>query len=147
MTRKSTTGYIFTFSKTPFSWASKLQKTTALSSCEAEYMALKEAIKEHIYLISVYKQLNINEMLKQLDTKFYLFTDSIPAIDLANNPKHHAKTKYIDIQYHFVREKIQEGIISLNYIPTKEQLANILTKGLNPSLFKVNFDNLQLKKE
>ena len=68
------------------------------------------------------------------------------AIDLANNPKHHAKTKHIDIQYHFVREKIQEGTISLNYIPTKEQLADILTKGLNPSLFKVNFDNLQLKK-
>jgi hypothetical protein len=97
MTRKSTTGYIFTFSKTPFSWASKLQKTTALSSCEAEYIALKEAIKEHIYLISVYKQLNINKILKQLDTKFYLFTDSMPAIDLANNPKHHAKTKHIDI--------------------------------------------------
>ena len=124
-----------------------MQKTTALSSCEAEYMALKEAIKEHIYLISVYKQLNISATLKQaIDTKFYLFSDSMPAIDLANNPEHHAKTKHIDIQYHFVREKVQEGIISLNYIPTKEQLANILTKGLNASLFKVNFDNLQLKK-
>ena len=125
-----------------------MQKTTTLSSCEAEYIALKEAIKEFIYLINVYKQLNVNAILKQLnysvDTKFYLFLDSMLAIDLANNPKHHAKTKHIDIQYHFVREKIQEGTISLNYIPTKEQLANILTKGLNLSLFKVNFDNLQL---
>ena len=78
-----------------------MQKTTALSSCEAEYIALKEAIKEHIYLISVYKQLNINTIFAKLnyaiDSKFYLFSDSMLAIDLANNSKHYAKTKYIDI--------------------------------------------------
>jgi hypothetical protein len=112
-------------------------------------MALKEAIKEQIYLISVYKQLGINQLLTQLkytiDERFYLFSDSLPAIELANNPEHHAKTKHIDIQYHFVREKILEGIISLNYIPTKEQLADILTKALNLSLFRNNFENLQLK--
>jgi len=64
-------------------------------------MALKEAIKEHIYLISVYKQLNINAIFIELnyaiDNKFYLFLDSMLAIDLANNPKHYAKTKHIDI--------------------------------------------------
>jgi hypothetical protein len=149
MTRRSTTSYIFTFSKTPFSWSSKLHKSTALSSCEAKYMALKEAIKEYIYIISVYKQLRIHELFTQLnytvDRKFYLFSDSQLAIELANNPKHHAKKKHINIQYHFVQEKILEGIISLNYIPTKEQLADILTKALNLSLFKNNFENLQLK--
>jgi hypothetical protein len=127
-----------------------LQKTTALSRCKVEYIALKEAIKGFIYLINVYKQLNVNAILKQLnyrvDIKFYLFLDSMLAIDLANNPKNFAKIKHIDIQYYFMRKRIQEGTISLNYISTKEQLANILIKGLNPSLFKVNFNNLQLKK-
>jgi hypothetical protein len=78
-----------------------LQKTTALSSYKAKYIALKEAIEEHIYLICVYKQLNVNAILTKIsysvDSKFYLFLDSMLAIDLANNPKHHAKTKHIDI--------------------------------------------------
>jgi len=60
-------------------------------------MALKEAIKEYLYLISVIKQLNIENK-----EKFHLFIDSLSAIKLANNPEHHAKTKHIDIQYHFV---------------------------------------------
>lgn len=95
--RKITTGYFFLFNKTPISWASKLQKTTALSTCEAEYMALKEAIKEYIYLINIYKQLQINSLLKISLPEFYLFTDNKLAIDLANNLEHYAKTKYIDI--------------------------------------------------
>jgi hypothetical protein len=144
MTRRSTTGYLFTFNNTPISWASKLQKTTALSSCEAEYMALKEAIKEYLYLISIYRQLGIDSLLNTETKKFYLFSDSQPAIALANNPEHHAKTKHIDIQYHFVREKIQEGFLDLSYIPTKEQLADILTKALNAPTFNTIFSNLKL---
>jgi len=65
-------------------------------------MAIKEAIKEYIYLINIYKQLQILELLNIKNTKFYLFTDNKPAIDLANNPEYHAKIKYINIQYYFV---------------------------------------------
>jgi hypothetical protein len=83
-----------------------LQKTVALFSCEAEYIALKEAIKEYLYLISVIKQLNIADK-----ENFYLFTDSLSGIELANNPEHHAKTKHIDIQYHFVKEHVINNII------------------------------------
>ena len=145
-TRKSTTGYIFLFGNTPISWASKLQKSTALSSCEAEYMALKEAIKEYIYLISIYKQLDINKHLNLEEERFYLYSDNQPAIELANNPEHYSKTKHIDIQYHFVREKILEGIIDLNYIPTKEQKADIFTKALNTSTFNYLFKTLNISK-
>ena len=60
-------------------------------------MALKEAVKEYLYLISVIKQLNIENK-----EKFHLFIDSLLAIELANNLKHYAKTKHINIQYHFV---------------------------------------------
>ena len=69
-------------------------------------MAIKDAIKEYIYLISIYKQLQILKLLNIENPKFYLFTDNKPAINLANNLEHHAKTKHINIQYHFIREKI-----------------------------------------
>ena len=103
-------------------------------------MALKEAIIEYLYLISVIKQLNINNK-----EKFHLFTDSLLAIKLANNPKHHAKTKHINIQYHFVREHVTNNTIQLSHISTKEQLADILTKTLNGPTFKnlVSQINLQ----
>ena len=94
-------------------------------------MALKEAIKEYLYLISVIKQLNIANK-----EKFYSFTDSLLAINLANNPEHHAKTKHIDIQYHFIREHVINGTIQLSHINTKEQLADMLTKALSGPTFK-----------
>jgi hypothetical protein len=69
-----------------------LQKTVALFSYEAKYIALKEAIKEYLYLIGVIKQLNIENK-----EKIYLFTDSLSGIKLVNNLEHYAKTKYINI--------------------------------------------------
>ena len=129
--RKSTSAYYFSFGRSPISWASQLQKTVALFSYEAEYMALKEAIKEYLYLISVIKQLNIEN--KEI---FYLFTDSLSVIGLVNNPEHHAKTKHIDIQYHFIREHVTNDTIQLSHISTKEQLADVLTKVLSGPTFK-----------
>ena len=71
-TRKSTTGYLFLFGNSAVSWSSKLQKTVALSSCEAEYMALKEGIKEQIWLEYLYRQLDIPRQ----DERTTLYTDS-----------------------------------------------------------------------
>ena len=93
-------------------------------------MALKKAIKEYLYLISVIKQLNIANK-----EKFHLFTDSLSAIKLVNNLEHHAKTKHINIQYHFIREHVINNTIQLSYINTKEQLADILTKVLSGPTF------------
>ena len=94
-------------------------------------MALREAIKEYLYLISVIKQLNIENK-----EQFHLFTDSLSAIELVNNPEYYAKTKHINIQYHFVREYITNNIIQLSHISTKEQLADMLTKALSRPTFK-----------
>jgi hypothetical protein len=99
-------------------------------------MALKETIKEFLYLNSIIKQLDIHNYFTTKSSNNYLFTDSQSAIDLANNPEHHFKTKHIDIQYHFVRENIINKAISLNYIPTKEQIADIFTKAVNTTDFK-----------
>ena len=102
-TRKSTTGYLFLLDKNIVSWNSRLQKTIALSSCEAEYMALKEAVKENLYINSLIKQIPLLNKHINKDTKA-IYTDSQSAITLAKNPTFHQKTKHIDIQYHFVRD-------------------------------------------
>ena len=130
-TRKSTTGYLFLFGNSAVSWSSKLQKTVALSSCEAEYMALKEGIKEQIWLECLYKQLDIPWQ----DEQTTLHSDSQSAIELAKNPEHHARTKHIDIQYHFVRQNVQNGTVQLSYIPTNDQPADGLTKALDVTKF------------
>jgi len=112
----------------------------AISSCEAEYMALKKAAKELIWLKALFQQLKpLNSIIA--DT---LYCDNKSAIDLSKNPEYHARTKHIDIQYHFIRDYIEKEIFKLKYINTKEQLANALTKTLNINDFRkfVNCINL-----
>ena len=129
-TRRSTTGYIFKFLGSPISWSSKLQKTVALSSCEAEYMAIRDAIKEQQYirgLLSEIAPILGNLAIECLD----IYTDSNSAIELAKNPGYHARTKHVDIQYHFVRECIQKGVSQLKWTSTSTQLADGLTKAVS----------------
>lgn len=142
-TRRSTTGFIYLFRGTPLSWNSKLQKTTALSSCEAEYMALKEAIKEQEYLKAIGNALPFFPTLLNPEL---LYTDSQSAIQLANNPGHHYRTKHIDIQYHFVRQKVQEKDCNLVYVPTEQQLADFLTKAIPALKWKAFIQGIGLIK-
>jgi hypothetical protein len=130
VTRKSTTGYIFLINNSPISWYSKLQKTPAISSCEAEYMAYKEAIKENIFINNILKELPsfIRDIF--INTKV-LYTDSQSAIELSKNPLYHARTKHIDITYHFTRNKIINNEIELKYCSTNILLADGLTKAIS----------------
>lgn len=122
------------------SWLSKLQKTVALSSAEAEYMSLKEATKESIYLQNFIKELfNSNSILKELNIFKKLNTirtDSLSAIELAKNPIYHSRTKHVDIIYHFVRENLLENNIELVYENTSTILADNLTKSTSYPKFK-----------
>ena len=93
------------FRGSPLSWNSKLQKTVALSSCEAEYMALKEAIKEQHYIEAILKEISAIFSPSSIEC-LNIYTDSNLAIDLAKNPVYYARTKHVDIRYHFVRESI-----------------------------------------
>jgi len=105
-------------------------------------MALREAVKEHLWLRTLFNQI---PELKKGYNDYILYTDSQSAIELAKNPEHHARTKHIDIQYHFVREKTQNGLINLKYISTKEQLADGLTKPLDPTKFSYYTTSIGLK--
>ncbi|OBS17106.1 hypothetical protein FPOA_12383 [Fusarium poae] len=127
-TRRSTGGYIFNFGSGAISWSSKRQPTVALSSCEAEYMVQTQATKEAIWLRRLFEELMAPSNVKLGAT--IIFGDNQGAIAMAKNPTQHAKSKHIGIQHHFVREQVALGEIELQYISTKKQVADGLTKPL-----------------
>jgi hypothetical protein len=129
-TRRSTSGYIFNLGSGAISWSSKRQPTVALSSCEAEYMGQTQAAKEAIWL-----QRLLGELLSQDPDPTIICGDNQGAIALAKNPQFHARTKHIDIQWHFVREKCTEDRITLDFVPTDQQIADGLTKPLPKPAF------------
>lgn len=122
--RRSYTGYCFQFSGSSISWESKKQNTVALSSTEAEYMAISEASKEAIYLKSLLQELmGVNGCVT-------LYNDNMGAQKLAVNPVFHKRTKHIDVRHHFIRNAIHEKHVNLKYLETRKMPADMLTKGL-----------------
>lgn len=124
-TRRSTTGYVFIVAGGIVTWASKLQPTVALSSVEAEYMALCAAVQEAICLRRLLEDLG-----QQQESPTTIYEDNQGCIALSKNPVYHKRSKHIDIRYHFTREKVESGEITLEYVATEQQLADILTKPL-----------------
>jgi len=120
--RRSTTGYVFTLSQAPVSWRSILQSTIALSTTEAEYVAMTEVMKETIWLQELLDDLRIDQDLLKINC------DSMSAIYLAKNHVYHARMKHIDVRFHFIREILNEGDIELLKIHTKENPTDMLTK-------------------
>jgi hypothetical protein len=127
--RKSCTGYVFIRSGCAITWNSRRQQTVALSTTEAEYMALSAASQEAIWL-------------KQLEDEFFnsckpvnIFCDNQSAIKLVENNGYSARSKHIDIRHHFVREKFVEKKISINYVNTEENVSDALTKPLAKAKF------------
>ena len=121
-------------------WSSKKQHVVARSSCEAEYRALSQAAAEVLWLSSLFAELGI-----RLPHCPILWCDNQGAGSLAQNPVFHARTKHIEIDVHFVREKIASGLLKVQYVPTEHQCADILTKALPSSRFaylrsKLNLD-------
>ena len=106
-------------------------------------MTLKEAAKELIWLKALFKQLKPLNSIKA-DT---LFCDNKSAIDLSKNSEYHARTKHIDIQYHFIRDFIEQKVFELKYINMKEQLADALTKTLNINDFRKFVNCINLKEQ
>ena len=106
------------------SWKSRKQPTVALSTCEAEYMALTDAVQEAKFL----KQLCVDLGIVQVSFSVILNVDNQGAINLARNPMYHKRSKHIDVKYHFIRSEVSRGTVKLVYIPTNENVADIFTK-------------------
>jgi len=86
---------------------------------------MANAVAEVVWLVGLYKELKV-----ELELPVKLFCDSKAALQIAANPIYHERTKHIEIDCHFIREKIQEGLIQTDHVPSKMQLADILTKSL-----------------
>lgn len=129
-TRRSTTGYITWLAGNIISWCVQLQKTVALSSTEAEYMAEAEVAKEVKYLQASFKSIATALRLNIPISIPAIMVDNNGAIKLANNPEFHKRTKHIDIRYHFIRELVESEQIRIIYVNTKENLADPLTKSI-----------------
>lgn len=123
--RRSCSGYVFKMSNPAITWFSKRQSTVALSTTEAEYMSMSEATKEALWL----KQL-ADELDPKLAKTIPLNCDNRSAIDLAESDGFSNRTKHIDVRHHHLREKLQEGIITIEYVPTEQMVADNLTKAV-----------------
>jgi hypothetical protein len=126
-TRRSTTGFIVMIGGGPVSWSTRQQKTVAISTTEAEYMAGVEVVKE----IKWIKQLLLDLGQEETSTKISsIFCDNQGAIALTKNPGHHARTKHIDVKHHFIRQEQENRVVNFKYTPTNKQAADMMTKNL-----------------
>lgn len=121
--RRSYIGYAFILSGNPVSWESRKQRTVALSSTEAEYMALTEAAKQAAYLHGFLRELGYIA-----DHKIVIFCDNNGARKIAENPVYHSRTKHIDVRHHYVREVLGRGFLKIEYTSTEDMASDVLTK-------------------
>lgn len=125
--RVSRTGYIFKLASAPIAWESRKQQSVALSSTEAEYMALTEATKEAVYIRKILNESGIYDNSEDPTT---IYCDNQGAGKLTRNPVYHARTKHIDVKYHYVRQAYKRNEIDIQYISTTDMIADVLTKSL-----------------
>ena len=146
-TRRSTSGYLLRFAGCWIDWRCHKQETVALSSCEAEYMALTDAATEARWIRTLLAELDsVTHTTRDRtrdDTRTPPLIPAIPilhcdnqsAIALAQNDVHHSRSKHIDLRHHFIRDEITAGRITLQWVASHEQVADILTKTLLPRIF------------
>ncbi|XP_050946899.1 secreted RxLR effector protein 161-like [Cucumis melo] len=124
-TRRSTTRYLFKLGCGAVSWCSKKQLTVALSTTEAEYGAATMAAQENMWI----KQL-MKDLRQEINHAAILYYDNLSGVYLAENPVFHARTKHVEVHYHFIREKVLQEEIEMKPIKTEDQIADIFTKDL-----------------
>ena len=130
--RRSTTGYLFIQSGSPISWSTSKQKSVAVSTSESEYLALSNAVREALFLLQLFNELNADVAPVKINC------DNQAVISMTKNPSHHSKSKHIDVRCHFVREAVVNNKVYVTYCPTGEMLADVFTKPLP----KVQFEYL-----
>ena len=127
--RKSTSGCCEFRGSSLISWHSRKQNSVALSTAEAEYIATGACCSQVLW---------IAQQLRDIGYDFKsvpIMCDNTSAISISRNPVQHSKTKHIDVRHHFIRDHVEKGDVSLIYVPTDKQLADIFTKLLPDERF------------
>jgi len=138
-TAKSRMGWVISYGGCPLLWASKMQTEIALSTTEAEYIALSQSMREVLPLMELMKEAQLMKVpVKLVTPKVHcrVFEDNSGAIEIAKVPKMRPRTKHLNIKYHHFRSFVQDGSISVHHVGTEEQTADIFTKPLNQDLFQ-----------
>ena len=130
MDRRSTIRYYTFVGGNLVTWRSKKQNVVARSSAESEFRAIAQGLCELLWLNIILDDLRI-----KWDDPMKLYCENKSAINIAHNHIQQDRTKYIEVDRHFVKEKLEEGLVCMSYVPSDHQLADILTKGLNSSMF------------
>ncbi|XP_019196186.1 PREDICTED: uncharacterized protein LOC109190187 [Ipomoea nil] len=128
--RKNTSGYAVFLGGNLISWQSRKQRTVARSSTEAEYKALADVAAEVTWVVSLLRELGLHDVKPSS-----IWCDNLGATYLCANPVFHARTKHVEIDYHFVCDKVPFGDFVVNFVSTKDQLADFFTKPLSGPRF------------
>ena len=124
--RRSISGYCMLVRGNLVTWRSKKQSVVARSSAEAEYRAMAQGICELLWLQKLLEELRLSER-----SKLTLYCDNKAAISITHNPVQHDRTKHIEIDRHFIKEKLTSGVLNLHHISSQKQLADVFTNGLS----------------
>jgi hypothetical protein len=138
-TRRSTSGYCVFLGDNLLSWSSKRQPTLSRSSAEAEYRGVANVVSESCWLRNLLLELHC-----PIHKATLVYCDNVSAIYLSGNPVQHQRTKHIEMDIHFVREKVARGQVRVLHVPSKHQIADIFTKGLPLILFQDFRDSLSV---
>ncbi|KAL4011127.1 hypothetical protein IC575_028174 [Cucumis melo] len=128
--RKSTSGGCFFLRNNLVSWFSKKQNCVSLSTVEAEYIAARSECTQMIWMKNMLNEYGIMQRVMTL------YCDNMSAIDISKNPVQHSRTKHIDIRHHFIRDLIENKVITLQHIRSNSQLVDIFTKPLDATTFE-----------
>jgi hypothetical protein len=130
-TRISATGFILYLMNVPVCWRSKSQKGVTLSSTEAEYVALSEAVKEVNFIYYLLCDIGIEVKLPII-----VKTDNVGAMFMAQNSSSGVRTRHVNTRYHFVRENLDDGIIKIEFIKFIENQSDIFTKNVTQEIYE-----------
>ncbi|XP_061989783.1 secreted RxLR effector protein 161-like [Rosa rugosa] len=138
--RRSTSGYFTFVGWNLVTWKSKKQKVVARSSAEAKYRGMAHGVCELLWLRNLLRDLGFKPK-----RAMELFCDNKAVIEISHNPVQHDRTKHVEVDRHFIKEKLDANLIAFPFVPTEEQLADVLTKGVSVKVFRDSLDKLGIR--